>query len=180
MATDPGSGDPARSEPARTEPARSQPAGGEQRRLERPPAERYRVPPQPAASATPAAGGKRRIAWIVAAVVVATVGGVAFFVLGLLDLAFGLVAVAAFTGWATAVVLVHSGRDSVIRGSQTRMATAAFLAGWSVVLGMLLDWQFGLTQGGVMGFVPYIAERYWLVAPAAIVAGAFVAAYRAR
>jgi hypothetical protein len=122
----------------------------------------------------------RGIRWIVVAVVIANLGGVAFFVLGLLDLGFGLLAVAAFTGWAIAVALVFKGRESAIRASETRMATAAFLGGWSVVFGMLVDWLFGLTQGGVMDLLPYIAERYWLVAPAALLAAAFVAAYRAR
>ena len=161
------------SDPSAPGPAPS--AGGEQRRLERAPGDRYATADAGPVKAT--GGGAR---WIVAAVVVADVGAVAFFVLGLLDLGFGLVAVAAFTGWATAVALVYKGRDAAIRSARTRMATAAFLGGWSVVGGMLLDWLFGLNQGGVMGFLPYVAERYWLVAPAALVAGAFVAAYRAR
>ncbi len=155
--------------------------GGERRRLERAPGDRYAAAAESGAAASPAAtsagGGSR---WIIAAVIVADAGAVAFFVLGLLDLGFGLVAVAAFVGWATAVALVYKGRDAAIRASQTRMATAAFLGGWSVVAGTLLDWLYGLTQGGVMGYVPYVAERYWLVAPAALVVGALVAAYRAR
>jgi hypothetical protein len=151
--------------------------GGEQRRLERAPGERYATPTATSGSATRTTGGAR---WILAAVVVADVGAFAFFVLGQLDLGFGLVAVAAFVGWATAIALVYKGRDAAIRARRTRVATAAFLGGWAVVAGMLLDWLFGLTQGGVMSFVPYVAERYWLVAPAALVAGAFVAAYRAR
>ena len=157
------------------------PTGGEQRRLERAPGERYAESgAQAGASRTGVAvhaGGTR---WIVAAVVVADLGALAFFVLGLLDLGFGLLAVAGFTGWATAVALVYKGRESAIRSPQARMATAAFLGGWSVVLGMFIDWLFGLTQGGVMDWLPYVAERYWLVAPAALLAAAGVAAYRAR
>lgn len=152
-------------------------AGGERRRLERAPGERYAIPSETDGGALETKGGAR---WIVAAVVVADVGALAFFVLGQLDLGFGLVAVAAFVGWATAVALVYKGRDAAIRSARTRMATAAFLGGWAVVAGTLLDWLFGLTQGGVMSFFPYVVERYWLVAPAALVAGAFVAAYRAR
>src|SRR3954452_19647896 len=149
---------------------------GERRRLDRPPGDRYRTS-DAATEGVPAGGGAR---WIVAAVAVADIGAIVYFVLGLLDLAFGLVAVAAFVGWATALALVFKGRDAAIRVPQVRMATAAFLGGWAVVLGTLLDWLFGLSQGGVLGFFPYVAERYWLVAPAALVAGAFVAAYRAR
>jgi hypothetical protein len=164
---------------AKPKPA-SAPAGGEQRRLDRAPGERYAAAAPQGASPTAPVADAPSTRWIVAAVVVASLGGLAFFVLGLLDLGFGLVAVAGFTGWATAVALVYKGRDAAIPGAETRMVTAAFLGGWSVVLGMLLDWLFGLTQGGVMDLLPYIAERYWLVAPAALVAGAFVAAYRAR
>jgi hypothetical protein len=158
-------------------PGPSPSPGGEQRRLERAPGERYRPDPQPQTEEPVRPGGNR---WIVVAVVVADIGAVAFFVLGLLDLGFGLVAVAAFTGWATAVALVYRGRDAAIGSPRLRMGTAAFLAGWSVVAGMLLDWLYGRTQGGVMDVLPYIVERYWLVAPAALVAGALVAAYRAR
>ncbi len=122
----------------------------------------------------------RRARWIVAAVVVADVGALAFFVLGLLDIALALVLVAGFAGWATGVTLVYRGRDAVIADPRRRMATASFLGGWVVVGGMLLDWAYGLAQGGVMGVLPYVVERYGLVAPAALVAGAFVAAYRAR
>ena len=164
MAIDPSTPDPVSS------------AGGEQRRLERAPGERYAAPTaQPGAASE--GGGAR---WVIAAVVVADLGAFAFFVLGLLDLGIGLVLVAAFTGWATAIALVYKGREAAIRSAQTRMATATFLAGWAVVGGMLLDWLYGFTQGGVMSFLPYIAERYGLVAPAALIAGAFVAAYRAR
>ncbi len=152
-------------------------AGGERRRLDRAPGERYATPAAADGNASAATGGAR---WIVAAVLVADLGGLAFFVLGQLDLGFGLVAVAAFVGWAVAVALVYKGRDVAIRNAQTRMATAAFLGGWAVVAGMLIDWLFGLTQGGVMDFFSYVVERYWLVAPAALVAGALVAAYRAR
>ena len=169
MATDP--------DPAAASDPQPASAGGERRRLERAPGERYTTPVATSGGAPAEQGGAR---WIVEAVVVADLGALAFFVLGLLDLGFGLVAVAAFTGWATAIALVYRGRDAAIRAPRTRMATAAFLGGWSVVGGMLLDWLFGLTQGGVMDFVSYVAERYWLVAPAALVAGALVAAYRAR
>src|SRR3954469_10445139 len=169
--------DPAAPEPALDLSRAAGPAGGERRRLDRAPGDRY-------GSAAPAPDGDTReprgTRWIVAAVVIADLGGLAFFVLGLLDLGLGLVAVAGLTGWATGVALVYRGRTSAIRAAQLRMATAAFLAGWAVVLGILLDWQFGLTQGGVMGFLPYVVERYGLVAPAALVAGGLVAAYRVR
>jgi hypothetical protein len=153
------------------------PSPGEQRRLERAPGERYE---EQTPSRTGVAVDTRGARWIVAAVVVADLAAVAFFVLGLLDLGLGLAVIAGFGGWATGVALVYKGREAAIRNPVTRMATASFLGGWIVVGGMLLDWLYGLTQGGVMSPLPYVAERYGLVAPAAILAGAFVAAYRAR
>ena len=60
------------------------------------------------------------------------------------------------------------------------MATAAFLGGWVVVGGCLLAWLFGLLGGGAMGPLGYVIERFGIAAPASILAGAFVAAYRAR
>jgi hypothetical protein len=130
---------------------------------------------------TPVAEDERKpIRWLVAAIVVADVGALAFFVLGLLDIALALVLVAAFFGWATGVTLVYKGREAVIRDPRRRMATASFLGGWAVVGGMLLDWAYGLAQGGVLGLLPYVVERYGLVGLAALAAGAFVAAYRAR
>jgi hypothetical protein len=163
-------------DPEATDPS----AGGERRRLDRAPGERYATtPPASAApaSATKAGGGVR---WIVAAVIVADVGALAFFVLGLLDLDIALVLVAAFLGWAVAIALVYRGREAAIHGQQARMATAVFLAGWAVVGGMLLDWLYGLTQGGVMSPLPYWADRYGLVVLAALAAAGIVAAYRAR
>jgi hypothetical protein len=151
--------------------------GGERRRLDRAPGERY----GDSAVAQPAAKAERTpIRWLIAAIVVADVGALAFFVIGLLDVAVALVPVAAFAGWATGVTLVYRGRDAAIRDPRRRIATASFLGAWAVVGGMLLDWAFGLAQGGVMGLLPYLVERYGLVAPVALIAGAFVAAYRAR
>jgi len=43
---------------------------------------------------------------ILAAALVADAGGVLFFVLGLLDLGIGLLAVAGFTGWITGIALI--------------------------------------------------------------------------
>jgi hypothetical protein len=154
------------------------PPGGERRRLDRAPGERFAPDAAAGGADREARRGDRR--WLIAAVIVADVAAVAFFVLGLLDLGLGLVVIAGFGGWATGVALVYQGRDVAISDPRRRMATAALLGGWIVVGGMLLDWLYGLTQGGVMGPVAYTVERYGLVAPAAILAGAFVAAYRAR
>lgn len=154
------------------------PTGGEQRRLERAPGERYAEPdPQRTGVAVDARG----VRWIVAAVVVADLGAVVFFVLSQLDLGIGMAVVAGFIGWATALALVWKGREAAIRDARIRMAFAAFLGGWAVVGGCLLAWLFGLAEGGgSLGPIQYAIERFGIAAPAALVAGAFVASYRAR
>jgi hypothetical protein len=115
----------------------------------------------------------------VAAVLVADAGAIMFFLLGLLDLGIGLVVVAGFAGWATALALVWWGRDA-IPAARTRVASGAILGGWTVVGGILLDWLLALVQGGVLGPIDYVAQRYGLVVLPALIAAAGLAAARAR
>lgn len=111
--------------------------------------------------------------------VVADAGAVLFFALGLLDLGIGLVVIAAFTGWITALALVWWGRDA-IPVARVRIGIGAFLGGWVVVGGILLDWIYALMQNSRMGPLDYVAERYGMVALLALVVGSGVAAIRAR
>jgi len=110
---------------------------------------------------------------------VADAGALAFFILGLLDLGAGLVAIAAFIGWVVALALVWSGRDAIPR-TRTRAAIAAMLGGWSIVAAILIDWVYALVQGGVLGPLDYVAQRYGPVALLSVVAAAGIAALRAR
>jgi len=106
---------------------------------------------------------------------------VLFFALGLLDLGAGLVVVAGFIGWVTALALLWRGRDAGLSEARTRIAIAALLGGWAVVAGIVVDWVFAVTvQGGVLGPIDYVGERYGLVAPLAILVAATVAGLRAR
>ena len=154
--------------------------GGERRRLDRAPGERYADRASgsgPAQAPVPARWG---VVPIGIAVLVADLGAVLFFALGLLDLGIGLVVVAAFAGWVTALALVWRGRSSAVPQPGSRMAVAAFLGGWVVVAGMLIDWIYALLIGGVLGPLDYWAQRYGIVALIALVVGAVVAAARAR
>ncbi len=179
------------SEPPTTVPGPLTPEGGERRRLDRAPGDRYAGEPgsggrgggsgagSDEGSGGGRGGGSRASSAIVAAVLVADAGAVLFFVLGLLDLGGGLLAVAAFNGWVTALALVWGGRDA-ISAARTRVAVAAFLGGWSVVGGIVVDWVYALVQGGVLGPLDYVAQRYGLVALLAVILAAGVAALRAR
>jgi hypothetical protein len=162
--------------------------GGERRRLDRAPGARYASATErgPAGGAGGGAGGgsgssgmaPRRRA-ILAAVLVADAGALLFFALGLFDLGVGLLAIAAFVGWVTGVALIWWGRDAVAP-SRLRLGLAAFLGGWAVVFGILVDWIYALIQGGVLGPIDYVLQRYGAWGPLAIVVGALVAAWRAR
>ena len=140
-------------DPQRTGPA---PVGGEQRRLDRAPGSRYTVPTPGAVAVT------RRVSvrGIGVAALVAFTGAAAFFVLGQLTLGPGLLAVAAFTGWMTAVALVDLGGGAGLRPGAGRIVLAAGLAGGAILAAILLDWAWAGIQGGVLGPLDYIGERY--------------------
>ncbi len=167
------------SDPRTTVPGPPPTAGGERRRLDRAPGERYAKEGGGTGGAGGGRGsgaGRRGVIW---AFLVADAGALAFFLLGLLDLGAGLVAVAAFIGWVVALALIWNGRD-VIRPARTRMALAAVLAGWSIVAAIFADWVYALVQGGVLGPLEYVAQRYGVVALLCVAAAAGVAALRVR
>jgi hypothetical protein len=171
-----------------TVPEPAPPDGGERRRLDHAPGERY-ARRDPAGAAGPGGrtpgdprpdGRRRRRRAIVAAVLVADAAAVLFFLLGLLDLGGGLLAIAAFSGWMVALALVWGGRDAV-PGARLRVGLASLLGGWAVVGGILLDWMYAVViQLGVLGPLDYVGERYGLVAPVSVLLAAGVAALRAR
>jgi hypothetical protein len=147
------------------------PTGGERRRLDRAPGTRCDattpvggVP----ARAVPVGGVPVRgvsVKGVGVAALVASVGGAVFFVLGQLNIGAGLLAVAAFTGWITAVALVDLDGGAGLRQGPGRIAVAAGLAGGAILAAILLDWAWAGLQGGVLGPLDYIGARY---GPAAI------------
>jgi hypothetical protein len=167
------------------------PEGGERRRLDRAPGERY----APGSSGIPK-GRRGARSWsasaggggtfgpggaraIVRAALAAGAGALLFVAVAQLGIAAGLLVVAAFSGWLTALALIWSGRGAV-PSSRTRVGLAAFLGGQSMVLGLLIDWLYSLVQGGAMGPLAYVGELYGIVAILAMLLGAGVAAVRAR
>ena len=102
-----------------------------------------------------------------------------FLALAQVDLGLGLVAVAAFAGWLTGVALIWGGTG---RGPRRDDPDGGRGRDRGVVGGHRprprLD--LGLAQGGVLGPLDYVVQRFGLVAPLAIAAAAGVAALRAR
>lgn len=176
--------EPTRPTPSAPESGHVPAAGGEARRLERAPGERYAAGPAGSGGggvpggAPPGRVVSRRA--LVTAVLAADAGAVLFVVIALTGLDLGLLVVAAFAGWLTAVAIVWPGRRAGIGDDRLRVAVAAFLGGWAVAGGLVLDWIYALLTGGVLGPLDYVVERYGLVAPLALVLAAAVAAYRAR
>ncbi len=145
--------------------APDRPDGGE-RRLARPPSDRYRT----AESGTTAgnedraeAGGSlgRAIAFgaltgLILAVSITVLGGV-------LLITAGLIAVAGLGGWAIAVAVRAGGLDAV--APSTRGWLAVGLAAGAVLAGQLGLWLFARYEGGVLGPVDYLAETFELLVP---------------
>jgi hypothetical protein len=147
-----------------TEPERQ---GGE-RRLARPPSDRYGA----AASAdqasdggggAPAAAGSfgRAVAFgllgaAALAVAITVLGGVVL-------ITAGLIAVAALGGWGIAVAVRAGGRETV--SPPRRRGVAVALAGGAVLAGQLGLWLFARYEGGVLGPVDYLSETFGLLVP---------------
>ena len=163
------------SDPQQAVPDPSPAVGGERRRLDRAPGERYAK----GGGGSRGSGSGRGRPGVIRAFLVADAGALAFFLLGLLDLGTGLLVVAAFIGWVVALALVWTGHDE-IPAARTRMGIAAMLGAWSIVAAILVDWVYALIQGGVLGPLDYVAQRYGIVALLSVVVAAGVAALRAR
>ncbi len=165
---------------------------GERRRavsplLDRAPGERYGTSPATGAGSQGIAGshvagapGRRFVRSLVAADLVATAGAVAVFLLGMLDIGPGLIAVAAAIGWAVALALVWGGGARSIRSRAARMALAAGLAAGAIAVGFLLNWAWSRAEGGVLDPAAYLDQRYGLLAWVDVAVAAGAGALRAR
>ena len=155
------------------------PSPGE-RRLERPPSDRYRAA-EPTetddeSAATTGAAPARGIALgLLVAIVLAaaiTVAG------GILLVSAGLVVLAAAGGWAVALALKIGAGATIARRDRIWMAAGLALAG--VALGQVGLWLFARTEGGVLPFVDYLSQTFGPLVPLQALAAAGVAAWSAR
>jgi hypothetical protein len=133
-----------------------------ERRLARPPSDRYREAEAAAAAADaaeavdPAASTARGVA---VATVVAIVGAVAIVVLGgVLTLTEVLLIVAGFTGLGVGLALRWGA--GVHLAGRRRAVVALALALGAVALGQLGLWLYGRSEGGVLGPLDYLAQVY--------------------
>ena len=155
-------------------PEAGPPTPGE-RRLARPPSERYRTEePAPGASEDGAGSFARAVAFgalaaIGVAIAITVLGGVVL-------VTAGLIAVAALGGWAVGIA-VRAGAAGTVAADRRAML-GAVLAALAVLGGQLGLWLFARYEGGVLGPIDYLAETFGLLVPAAL-AFAVVAGWRA-
>jgi hypothetical protein len=142
-------------------PPPAAPSPGE-RRLARPPSDRYRDAEAAATAAKevaaidPAASVARGVALATA---VAVAGAVAIVVLGgVVTLTEVLLVVAGFTGGGVGIAL-RWGAGQHLAGRR-RVVIALGLALGAVALGQLGLWQYGRTEGGVLGPLDYLGQVY--------------------
>lgn len=143
-----------------------------ERRLERPPSDRYRVaPPEP--TATGAGSPGRRIAF---AVLAAVVGAAAITLAGgILAITAGLLVIAAALGWAVPAALSTSAGDGT-----RREWFAAGLAALGVGLGQVGLWLVARLEGGTLGLIEYLWEVFGILVPLQLAIAVVVAWRRTR
>ncbi len=155
------------------------PAPGE-RRLDRPPSDRYRDLPGAEEGGSGAAAAPGSIGRAIAIGFLAGLAGaVATVVLGgILSLSAGLVVVAAATGWAVGTATRIGAHDAIDRDRRPWLALALTLV--AVVLGQLGLWLYARTEGGVLTLPDYLAQTFGLLVPVQAVVAAGVAWWSAR
>jgi hypothetical protein len=168
-----------------TEPTETASAGGtapsstpgEQRRLARPPSERYREAEAKAAADAAARSGSSSASMargLAVALVVVLVGALVLVVLGgIATVTSGLIVVAGAIGFGVAVALQLGARGRL--SSRRRIVLAVGLTAGSIALGQLGIWQYGRAEGGVLPLIDYLAEVFGPLVVVEFVVGAVVA-----
>jgi hypothetical protein len=170
-------GDPVQATGRPTADAERDPTPGE-RRLARPPSDRYRSTDATAeAPAAPAPGSLVRAAlW---ADLAAFLGAAATVVLGgVLAVSAGLLVVAAATGWAIGQAVRAGGGQAVARDARSLLAIGS--AGLAVIVGQLGLWLYAGTEGGVLPLVDYLAQTFGFLVPLQAIVAIGVAWWTAR
>jgi hypothetical protein len=154
----------------------SEPQTPGERRLARPPSERYQTAEQ-APEAVEADGGSVGRALAFGALAAIGVGAAIAVAGGVALVTAGLIALAGLGGWVVAIAVRAGGIGALTR--QRRIAMAVVLAALGVLVGQVGLWLFARYEGGVLGPVDYLAETFGLLVPielAAAIGAAWLAA----
>lgn len=155
--------------------------GGEVRRLERAPGERYRTAdgqgsPTPGSGAGPSRS--RRVSWALAA---ALGTAVVTFALTTFEVDPGLLVIGLAGGWLTGLALAGGvGMGAGPDAGPKRAVAAGALAAGGLALGLLADSLRAYALGGVLLPWEYLLARFGWVAPGSIVLAALAGAVRGR
>jgi hypothetical protein len=147
-----------------------------ERRLARPPSDRFR-PTEPGPAEASSIGSPAR--GMLFGDVVALLGAVAITLAGgLVTITAGLLVVAAVVGWAVAVAVAY-GAGASLRG-RTRTWISVLTALISVGLGQVGLWLLARGEGGVLPLVDYLGETFGILVPLQLAVAGLVAWLRSR
>jgi hypothetical protein len=148
-----------------------------ERRLDRPPSDRYRTDAAPTA---PAAGSATSPARGIAFAVIVAIGvSLAITVLGGIFLvSAGLVVVAAAGGWAVAIALRLGAGATLPRPGRAWLAGGLALA--AILLGQVGLWLLARSQGGVLPIADHLSQTYGPLVPLQAIAAMAAAGWTAR
>lgn len=155
-----------------------EPDGGE-RRLARPPSERFAREDQPPTE-TPEPAQRASAARGVAFGAAVAIIGAAIIVLlgGPMAISAGLLVAAAVLGYGVGLATVVGAADTISGGS--RPWIAASLAGAGTLLGQVGLWLYAQAVGGVLPPVDYLGQTFGALVPLELILAAAVAWWRAR
>lgn len=154
-----------------------------ERRLARPPSDRYRAAETAAAEAAAAVAAPDPGASVPRGVAVATVVGIVGAAVitvlgGVFAVSAGLIVAAAAVGWALAVALRVGAGEWLTRSARVRLAVALAVA--AIALGQLGLWLYARTEGGVLPPLDYLGQVFGFLVPAEFTAAVIVAWVSAR
>jgi hypothetical protein len=153
------------------------PVPGE-RRLARPPSDRYRDAEAQAAAASaprPVSPGRG-----IALGALVTLGGAAAIVLvgGVLALTIGLIVVAGILGWLVAVAIGYGAGATIPAARRAWLAAAIAVMG--VLAGQVGLWLYAASEGGVLSLPDYLGEVYGPLVPVQVIIAPVIAWVTAR
>ncbi len=176
------------SEPPRTPEPETPPQVAGERRLSRPPSERYGAPStggtppgaeRPPGAPTDTNAGHPPVRGIAFGAIAALVGAALIVVFGgALAVSAGLLVVASGVGYAVGLATVIGAGDSLSGGARPWIAGA--LAALGVVLGQIGLWLFARAEGGVLAPIDYLGQTFGPLVPVEVLLAAGVAWWRAR
>lgn len=133
-----------------------------ERRLDRPPSDRY-LDPAPVGEAPTVTGGSRARA-IAFGLLAGLAGSAATVALGgVLGVSAGLLVVAGASGWAIAAAMRFGGGASIGKGTLARLAVA--IAVCALAVGQVGLWLYARSEGGVLALPDYLAQTFGLLVP---------------